>query len=619
MSISSRLLGNVLQDFLHVVITKEIGVNIEAEEKFESKYFVPDIVIPNLENPKYIIHVTHSRTQGMTNRKFFRNLEEIFETTIKFPYAKNLNFTFGPVDPITYHDLNIECQDLLFDSSWYSAQHWNGKTIEHRYGKIIYEFVRDRICPACKSLENAEERRKKIKEILLNLNEKSEVGIAYQLFVKDVKKILKTCGTSKVIELRRLDRELSIERQKNLPYVKKHPEFFKSNITNWKRGVIKNLWLLPEERELVQKYLINNPSLDNIDKNLLKLIQHLVEDLQLAVIEVKDDKHFLKLDEEFSLVLMNVDKKFFETLEKRLLEERPTVREILRIIRNKSLLQSNYEEILAHFIENGLTSQAIESLIYKQHADQEKIRIDCIDILLSIIGISQNEMSVRVERASGVHFQGIKDSIVALISKYGPFSNIKNNNAAKKYITTLSKEIIKILEEKNISLTELEERKDKYIQRYYQDRRESTFGHQSLDPLEMAIQILLENHPKVDNFDKRYNHPSCLGEYLGKKAAYTRVQFRIRTNKGDILIKTVAAKSGASSKRKEMSSRMRIMRWTYDKNEKKFKKRNILASILVLDGEWRDEYIDLLHEAGWDYICRLESFERVLEEILSHI
>ena len=617
MSVSSRLLGNVLQDFLHVVIVKEMGIDIKTEEKFGSRYFVPDIVIPNLEKPEYIVHATHSRTQGMTNRKFFRNIEEIFETTIKFPNTKNLNFTFGPVDPITYHDLNIECQDLLFDSSWYSAQHWSGSSIEDRYGRIIYEFVKDKICSACKSLESAKDRREKITEILLRLDEKSEIGLAYGFFVRDVKDTLINCGVSQVAELRKLDRKLSIERQKNLPYVKNHPEFFKSSVTNWKRGVIKNLWLSPDERKVVQDCLADNPSLNSLDKALLELVQHLIEDLQLAVIEVKNGKHFIKLDEEFSLVLKNVDKESFETLEKRLIEERPTVRKILGVIRDKSRLQLNYEKILAYFVKNDFTSHTLENLIYKEYGDPNKIRIDCIDILLSVILISQNEMSVRVERTSGVHFQGIKDSIVALISKYGPFSNIEGNDAAKKYITSLSKEMMKVFKEKKTDLVELEERREKYIQRYYQNRRQSTFGHQSLDPLEIAIQIFLEKYPKVDAFDTRFNHPSCLGEYLDKKAAYTRVQFRIETDNGDILIKTVAAKSGASSKRKEMSSRMRVMRWTYDENEKSFKKRRIFASVFVLDGQWRDEYVDLLHEAGWDYVCTFESFERVMEEIFS--
>jgi len=167
----------------------------------------------------------------------------------------------------------------------------------------------------------------------------------------------------------------------------------------------------------------------------------------------------------------------------------------------------------------------------------------------------------------------------------------------------------------NINLEVLIQRKSTYIQRYYQDRRQITFGHQSLDPLEMVVKILIEKKEGIKEFSTRYNCPSCISEYMNRNTAYTRMQFKIPLKDGDILIKTVAAKSGAASKRKEMSSRMRLVRLTYDRDKKEFKKRNIFGSILIIDGEWRDEYVDLLHESGWDYICTFQSFHNVIEDI----
>jgi len=410
MSISSQLLGNILQDFLYVVIERELKVDIESEIRFGSKYFIPDIVIPNIKNPEYIIHVTHSRTQGMTNRKFFRNLEEVFETSTIFPDAKNINFTFGPVDPITYHDLNIEAQNLLFDSSWYSAQYWSGDDIKDKYGKIIYDYIKDNVCILCKNIKLKEERRDIINKAISSINKNSDISLAYNFFVDDVKKIIQDNKTSKVKSLRILDSKLSNERQKNLPYRKKNPDFFISNIINWKRGVIKLLWLTDEERTHIKKSLISDKKINTLSEYELILTKHLIEDLQLASMKVKGDKIFFSLtDAEFISTINNIDMELLNEVEKRLLEERPTVNVLLSIIRNKNLLEISYDEIINYFTLNGYTSNSIESLIYKQFNDNNKIRIDSIDILLSIILISQNEMSVTIERNSGIHFQGIKD------------------------------------------------------------------------------------------------------------------------------------------------------------------------------------------------------------------
>lgn len=417
----------------------------------------------------------------------------------------------------------------------------------------------------------------------------------------------------------KLAREESINRRCNLPYKDNFQRFFsKGEITNWKRGVIKSLWLSPTEREIVRSNFISNPEISSLNEENLELFHKMVEYLQVADIKIDNGSHKVELDTEMEKVLENVDREDITQLEDRL-KERETVEEILKIIRNKEYVEKKYDEILEH-LSPSLSSQEFVDLILNQYEDEERVRIESINILLSILNTSQNEMSVEVERESGVTFSGLKDSIVALISRYGPFSKLENSNSdeAMKYIQTLAEKIAELFNERAITYKDLKEKKEKFCKRFYNERRESTFGHQSFDPLEIKVETLLENYEEIEGFEKRCEtFPNAFWEYLNERTAYTRLQFKIDTKEGPILVKTVAGKSGSSSKRKEMSGRIRIMKFAYDNEKEEFKKReNVRATIIVLDGEWTDDYVDLLYESGWDYVCNFNKFKDVLNEII---
>jgi hypothetical protein len=116
------------------------------------------------------------------------------------------------------------------------------------------------------------------------------------------------------------------------------------------------------------------------------------------------------------------------------------------------------------------------------------------------------------------------------------------------------------------------------------------------EPLPILIERLLRQNGI--SFQRITTHPTFPGEYAGspKKIATTSL-----LKSGNTVIMWRSAPKNPKDKTKELASRVEALKFEYT-NGKFRKRKSISKAILVVDGNFTDEHLATLTEAGWDEI-----------------
>lgn len=110
------------------------------------------------------------------------------------------------------------------------------------------------------------------------------------------------------------------------------------------------------------------------------------------------------------------------------------------------------------------------------------------------------------------------------------------------------------------------------------------------------------------------SHPTCLSEYASVSAATTLVV--TSNHPRSALIKWQSAyDKGKGHKRKELSARCTAMRYTWHEQAKRFAPREYEKYIFVIDGTWDDDDLKILLRGGWDEVYYADEMAKLVKSL----
>lgn len=141
--------------------------------------------------------------------------------------------------------------------------------------------------------------------------------------------------------------------------------------------------------------------------------------------------------------------------------------------------------------------------------------------------------------------------------------------------------------------------------------------YRNFDPLRTVVEVALAESGIAYEFIDWF--PTCFTE----KLELSGVKLNVRSGKtslliaGNCMIKWQTCHGGhTNDKKKELSGRGFASRFTWNVKRNKYTKRsNIKAAFLVLDGEWREKDAAVLLQAGWDQVFYPDEIDKLITAV----
>lgn len=569
----------------------------------EGLYIIPDLVIGK-KQPETIIVVSHATTVPSGTMKFWRNLEELFEVktlrsryTTRDVWCVNLVFCcrrgWGE---------NLEILNNVFDSSLivFEKSYWN-KLLAFLHGNL-------------KKVKKLSKERTKL--FLQTKLAKDPIALsAFEGFSKDLGKCLNR--TTLPRELNRLWRSET----KFVQSRKTQPRTIMN--TFYRRGLSKCLALTAQDLLLVRGLVESRPS--NRISNQSERIKHLVN---LGFLKETPSLagSILRVDEDIEFVIKNLD-----------------LNEIRKVI---SYLMEVHGESLKAYLTDLVNAQSVVKML---DTIIEKLKIDGIneDTLLKIFescfekgsyhGLANGRvwpMDIILQIIRTCLDKRFSEVVLKERTRIPSSGGINPIDFYIRRVRSINEEhlykIAQFLSDRlnEIGLAAIEQNSRKIIRDYLKNRVNNLVKHKSINPLHALIALRLTpfSERTTGYPSKRIYETCCFSPYVGvrKNTGRTGITFSIDLpNKKRWIILSMAAYGGhEADKRKELSSRVRTLRYRWDSNLGLFMPRDdVERRILVLDGTWikagenPEEIIEMLHEAGWDVILFPHQLQLLADQI----
>lgn len=140
----SEKIGYTLEHLLEIELT-ERGIDVTRNEKPANETIRSDITFSKSRR-NFVIFITHTKTQGMTNRKFYRTFEELAQRRILFPGATCIEVSLSRDSirvPSQYGLLFLQLFDASFDVIPPDLEQEFFTFVEALPGSITIEVVRN--------------------------------------------------------------------------------------------------------------------------------------------------------------------------------------------------------------------------------------------------------------------------------------------------------------------------------------------------------------------------------------------------------------------------------------------------------------------------------------------
>ena len=578
-------LGNAYQLFVSLLLDK-CNIKHNFNESYSPYYREVDIAIPNIEKPEMFIFVTHSKTHGMSNRKFWRDIEEVFELKSHFgPDIRCVALLFGP--HLEAHQKgNQQALERIFDKTVPVEKFKHGKILDHA---LVYAVRKDLIQGV-----NNKTRKKSIENFLLSKeltrNALNEFQVSFTSEIKNVP--LKTKEIWK--------RECEFY-QKRLSFLLEISFYYPS--TNWKKGILKALIAGKDGYEF-----ITNPSKSSsYDMTFRHLVDlEFIRQVDKSMYSGKIDSKLI-IDSDLLCTYKRYNWTELSDILTSCLSGRDDLSELIHDVWQPTRLKKMVDLVVDSLTKNGF--EFLQQLIIENYKDEKYCGVDnsrlwVFDVALIVSRLSQNMLDAELVKKYGRSVITIRHPVGNIILRTKLIRSFKTDiieilNYLSKFLISRLKAVWEVPTKIN---------KDDVFLSLLRFRRNQILAHQAFNPLDMAVRDVLQ---KLGIKFSSVYYPSFISDLPGvpKNVGRTKIPFFIEGSHKNLLIKTVAAhRAGASSKADEMSGRIRTMRY--------WSKQKPFCSILVIDGEWEPPHVACLYLAGWDYLCTIDNFEETLGQVI---
>jgi hypothetical protein len=542
-----------------------------------------DFVIgKELDKPSMIILCSHSTSTKESEKKFWRNAQEFFETkaSVKIPLpAYNIIFNKS------YKAKLLSITTSIFDGHL--------EISEQPYGEFLLKTGSKLAAKDFKTI-GAEPMVEKLLQKCDQSNKtyNKELHTALKAFASDLKKLFKG---------------VSIEFQKMWPLIRQEyqsTKFPKKSVKTYvKRGIGKLTLFTESERKEIYDHVNERKDLDNLP-DFVAHLEYFSQTLTGYILE----------DGEIRSVIEYLGREQI----KRIIAESPLDRMMTLFIspvRNVNNLKLFHQYLLANYKKLIRQPEMEKSLIKcfenpMRMLDKKRIegsieKVWLVEYLFSLFkslegkqqayGYSKLEQDMNISDPSSIRF-------------WGPAFVAREKLPDKEQLSELARCLSTNLSEYDIG--DIKNAFENSIKRELNSLIEAKLlPYRSFDPIGYLVQKSLDD-AKI-GWQMVKAHPSFLSEYADVAAATTKVL--LTNQKPPVLIKWQSCHGGhVSDKRKELAARATSMKFEFTET-KGFKKREYSAFIFIADGDWRDEDFDVLQKSGWDHIFYPHEMNELIE------
>jgi hypothetical protein len=560
----SEKIGYVFE-YLCLAILAEWGVRASAHESIDASSIVSDLTIRK-DGATRVLFLTHTRTQGMTNRKFYRTFEELAQRRTRTPSAICVNlalFEGGVRSPSQYEQL----YSSLFDASAHvfpnSSQ---GDFVDFAISlsdPVTANSVASKIAEFPRRLKRALESSlakaiscKRRKPATIDSYWQSEKHVSPGRVAFDVteqssiKLGLKLLALADGTILDGLD--LSNE-----------TAIFKGKVSK-------------ADLEILEKRAVIASSRLKIGGAILDLSTHVsVAYRQLAALGVE-----LRPKWALPYLLSGGAKILYEQL------MQPELA--------KDVLVQSIEEVSA------VTSAKELLALWKKDLASTTPRADRIDVSLRMAGLSQNDLSTRIQESLGVciaqrnpmWFVIAKDGYVEVI---GDIDTFLDRAVTITWAAMTGKK-------RSIEFWD-----------FYQERRKTFLSHRSVRPEHLLLDAATSAFPVI----KKKSRSSVLPRISGLPLRFSMsVQSSLRCCIGknrELFVIAISTPDPQHHKHKEFAGKLRAIRYLWNAKAKVIVEDNTIY-LAVVDGAWSEKQVNMLASAGWN-VCGWNNLSGFMESI----
>lgn len=571
-------LGLILQGILAEALT-QAGYTYVMDPQYDTACEIPDFLIPDDQNPRYVIEVHQTEARNSFQMKTLRTFTAV--TEVKAIFGNDLisvNVLFGDPDnelPAS----NVKAMCSFFDVNYLPRQSsGNDKRVIDIESFALKLAGTEGISVKDATDEVIKNHRKSIKYIS-----------------SQIKSLLKgTKANAELSELWNLERKRSKK-------IAKSPK--SGDSTYYKRMMLRALYFNDKDfAELVAKQDPTVCSASVKDQITATGLGAWVEGLM-------PDDDVLELSAEFSKFINDTESVRLRELCITKLNEVPEMKwffEDIRDIKRRKKMANVFMKV----VEDDNLSEAIRLNLDNEIYGglEHPYRCWICDSVARYLGVSHNYMNKALISMS-VDPLNMGNPFNQLCCKSDWFMSSKKTH--KQYSDAVEK-IFRTT--KKSKLTTISDNPETLSSRLFTLRLDGAIKLRKLDPL---ILICAQTCNNLKLSLQKVTLVSVISDFAKSRAASKFVAYEIANSSGkSILMNAVAVHDHhGDDKSKEWGARRQATLYRYQNN--KFTYGEYADALFVLDGEWDDKSVARLHRSGWNHICRLTDLESKLKKIFN--
>lgn len=562
-------LGLVLQHMVEDCLSDE-GIQFVANCSYFPNFIKPDVLIPGAP-PKYSIHVTATGADNSFQMKRWRYIDEVMQMrSIWGNDFVAVNLLFGPIAGYQVGDRQL--LQKLFDQ----------EVIVHDFDQM--DYVYHKAIAAIGSATSGERSRQVATKLLQDVNVKS---IIYTLG-KELKKIVDSGMQSAAhpASCRQLKKFLAT-RQRHL----------KSNVPSisgraaWKRSALRILAISPQYWDQLYRLQGKEVPASRLDPRMI------LEASRAKLLKVREGAAGIRnvsLNDELNLTIRaGLTLQMMQSIHS-VVSVNPRRRFELEDLWDGGVRAAAAVTEVANAFGQGasaLVELVAHSILHGGSKSLEHHRTHVLDVVLSAIGISQNQLQDRY-RGPGI---GVMDPVRNLVPRTElAVQSIKNGklnvkDAATGLVNSVWTEL------SAIAWDDIQSLKEKYVNL----RVFNLVKGSSIDPLEDYIEAELLGAGWILEESKFASQHPFVGTVKTDFSAIASKNGKL------LLLKCLFGDTGADHKSEEMEARMRILRLSASVEID-------LVTIFIADGNWSQGNLECLVLGGWDHVIPVSQFRATL-------
>ncbi|MFX0201740.1 MAG: hypothetical protein ACFFCW_36970 [Candidatus Hodarchaeota archaeon] len=537
----------------------------------------------DLDRPECIILCAHSESSSDSHKKFWRNVQELFET--KASRRKSL-CAYNIVFDSSYKQKLLGITSSIFDGHL--------EIPERSYGKLLLKRGNTLATGPFKGI-GADGMVVKLKKLC---------DPSYRDYDQDLSKALNDYAS----DIKKLLKGISIEFQSLWPLVRQEYQrpvkMREAKPTYVKRGIGKLILFTAPERKTIYEHIRTSRELDEIPDfaKHLNLFTETIMGFVLDDIEVRTVVEQLGTDTiEYVISRSPLDR----------------MNLFIQPIRHISNLRLFHQFVIEHYDEL-ITPEGMFKYLEECYDDPENLlpknsisgsieKVWLVEYLFALFK-SWGERKQSYGYSWLTKDSGVREGVSGGYISFADFVNRKsriNNNLLIAISDGLARHL------GTIGKDQIDSKLPHLIHRYLANLLEDKLlPYRSFEPVGYLVQKALNGAGIGWKMVK--SHASCLSEFAGVSAGTTKVL--LTKQDPPVLIKWQSAyDKGKGHKRKELAARGTSMKFKWDRENRTFSSRDYVAFILVLDGTWTKDDLEVLQRAGWDYIFYVDEMDQLIK------